>query len=420
MKLKINHIDKIEGHGSLMVDLENGNMDKVRFRTEEGARLTESLLRERPYFDAHIITPRICGVCPIIHNIVAIRGIEAAMGIKPKSEVVLLRKLMLCCQTIDSHVLHLVFLSLGDFLNSRNDVKLIHEHPKEAGVALMVKDYAIDLAKVLSGRTVHPLASQVAGFKRPPNREALAKFLEDYDKVLEGAIAIAEIFRGLKYPELNFENEFAAMVDPKEYAYYDGKMATLNSAPVSIQKFYEKIEEYHRPLEAIKHTKIGGKSYMVGALARLNLNYKNLHPQAKAFTKKCGLKFPVYNSFYNILAQAIETIHFVEESQILLKQYLKTKEHDLNYPIKIKAGKGVSASEAPRGTLFHYYEVDANGIIKNSNIITPTAQLTENIEQDMAVYLKSIEGEKMDDDQRRQAARKLIRAYDPCMTCSTH
>jgi len=420
MKLVINHIDKIEGHGSLIAELEKGHVDKVRFMTLEGARLTESLLVGRPYSDPAIITPRICGVCPIIHNITALRGVEDAMGVKVKKDVVLLRKLMLCCQMIDSHALHLIFLSLGDFLNSRNDIRLVKEHPKEAAVTLRVKDFAIRLSKVIAGRTVHPLASQVGGFKRTPDRAMLKQFLAEADGILEDALAIAEIFRGLPYPKLDIENEFVALVHPKEYAYYDGKMATLHKAAMPIKKFVQGIEEYNRPLERVKHTRLQGKSYMVGALARLNLSNKKLHPQAQKFLKKCHLKFPVHNTFYNILAQAIELVHFVEETKLLLKEYLATKEHDMNYPFAVKAGKGFGASEAPRGTLFHYYEIDKNGTVKGCNLITPTAQLTENIEQDMAVYLRDSNAAEMTSDQRRQAARKLIRAYDPCMTCATH
>lgn len=403
-----------------MVDLENGNMDKVRYRTEEGARLTESLLISRPYYDAAIITPRICGVCPIIHNITALRGVEAAMGVKIKPEVILLRKLMLCCQHVDSHALHLFFLSLPDFLNFRSDLKMAEAHPEETKLALKVKDYSIKMAQVLSGRTVHPLASQVAGFKRPPNREALKGFLSKYDEVLEGTLAVAEIFRGLKYPNMEVENQFVAMTNKDEYAYYDGNMTALDGNPMSIDKFYGKIEEYHRSHERIKHTLFNGESYMVGALARLNLNYKQLNSQAKKFLKKTGIKLPSHNPFHNIVAQGVELIHFVEETKMLLNEYLKLPEKDLDYPFKIKAGKGVSASEAPRGTLFHYYEIDENGIITGSNIITPTAQLAESIEKNMTVYLKEVNAENLNTDQRRQEARKLIRAYDPCMTCSTH
>lgn len=420
MKIKINHLAKMEGHASFVADILDGNVKEAMIKTEEGARLIEGVLRGRYYSEAPIITARICGICPVVHVLAAIKALESAFGVKPKVQTIALRKVMELAQIVHSHTLHLFFLSLPDFLGYRDDIKMAGKYPKEAQKAMEIREWALKVLEIIAGRAIHPLAAQVGGFKKWPSQEGIQKLLQNSDKVLKKSLDLAELFKKLKYPDLNNKTEYLALGSPKEYAIYDGDIVSSKGAKVSANRFMHKIEEIEKPYQLVKRNKWQGKPFMVGAIARLNLHHQQLNPRAKKFLKTTGLKLPTDNPFHNVLAQAVEVVHCLEEIIQILRQSKISYRSDkaVNVRFKARAGKGVGAVEAPRGTLYHYYEIGRNGYIKDCNIITPTAQFLTNLEADLAAYLpKTL---KISDSRRRQEIKKLIRAYDPCISCATH
>lgn len=416
MKLKIDHIDKIEGHAGFVAHILKGDVKSAKIETQEGARLIEGILIGRHYKDAPIITSRICGICPIIHNITAIRALEDAFKIKVSPEVEKLRKLMLLAQVIHSHGLHLFFLTLPDYCNISNDFKLIKKYPKETEKALLVRSFGIDLARIIGGRTVHPITSEVGGFKKMPDAKELTKLLKKTDKVLEAAKDLAYIFRDLKYPRLNRRSECISLAREKEYPFYSGNINSFNDEFVKVDDFLEKLKEIQKKGERIKRGEYKGQPFMMGAIARLNNNHKNLNTEAQKILNSFSRKAPFDNVFYNIFAQAVELVHCVEEISCLTLTLKFPKK--INKKIKIKKGYGVAAAEAPRGLLIHAYEIDGKGYIKNCNIITPTAQVLGNLEEDIKVFLPDLKN--MKEVEIKKKIRMLIRAYDPCITCSTH
>lgn len=418
MKIKIDHIDKIEGHGSFAADIMNGRVREARFRTLEGARLFEGILIGRRFEDAPIISARICGICPVVHNLTAIKALENALGVKPSQEVVILRKLMEYGQIIQSHSLHLFFLSLPDFLKFKTGVKLIRRYPQKTKQALRIREFGNKLIEIIGGRSIHPLTTEVGGFKKSPSKEKLKGLLTNFDEIMASALDLENLFSQLSYPKLTRKSEFMALSSPKEYAIYEGDIRSTLGFRRPAQKFIHKIEELKRPYELIKQARFKGQSYMVGALARLNLSSAKLNPRAKRILRKTKLKLPIQNTFYNILAQSIEVVHLLEESRKLINQVLKLNLKNLKKKYPLKAGEGVGAVEAPRGTLYHYYKIDQRGLIQDCNIITPTAQMIPHLEDDLKVYLRNLG--KISPQNRRQEIRMLVRAYDPCMTCSTH
>ncbi|MFH1598067.1 MAG: Ni/Fe hydrogenase subunit alpha [Patescibacteria group bacterium] len=418
MKIKIDHICKIEGHADFIADIERGDVKTARFRTLEGARLIEGILIGRKYIEPTIITPRICGICPVVHNLTSTKAIEACFDIEPTEQVILLRKILELAQFIHSHGIHLFFLTLPDFFKIKTELKMLEKFPKEAQMAIRVRNFGVDLVKVIGGRTVHPITTEIGGIKRLPDRKALHEILSRYDSVMEDALALAKVFAGLEYPELFRKQDYMSLHNSSEYAIYDGDVMSLHGTKIPASKFMHSIEEVKRPYELIKHAKYRGDSYFVGAIARINNNQSQLNPVATKVLRSSGLKFPSYNNFHNIMCQAIELVHCLEESKKLLNQYFKQRSQKLNVPVKVKAGRGVGAVEAPRGTLYHYYETDKNGFITDCNIITPTAQQVPNLEQDLKTWIPNVM--QLDEKTRVQEIRKLIRAYDPCMTCATH
>ncbi len=417
-RIKIDHIDKIEGHAGFVGKLLNGKVKEAKYEVKQGIRLIEAILRGRPYEDAPIITARICGICPVVHNLCAIKALEKAIKIKPSPQTITLRKIMMLGQLIQSHSLHVYFLCLSDFFKYKSDLKLIKRFPRTTKRIFKIRDFGNKLIASIGGRSIHPLTTEVGGFKKLPKVEDIRTLLDEQPKILKEALAVANIFAFLLYPKFERKTEFVALTSTKEYAIYDGKVVSSNGLEFLPEEVTEKIQEIQYPSEPVKRVLHDDMPIMPGALARLNINYKKLNPKAKKAWNKFGVKLPTYNSFYNIYAQVVEIINCVEESKKLLRKLIKRKLRSPWQKFKPKAGRGIAAIEAPRGTLYHDYTVDKKGIIKHANIITPTAQFICNLEEDIKEFIPDLR--KLKPEARRQKIRMLIRAYDPCMTCSVH
>jgi coenzyme F420-reducing hydrogenase alpha subunit len=409
----------MEGHTGFMASVIQGDVKSAKFEVQEGIRLIEGVLIGRHYADLPIVAQRICGICPVVHNLTSIKALESAMNIKVTSETKKLRELMEMGQIIHSHALHLFFLSLADFLDMDNDIQLVQEYPEETKKAVRLREFGMDIVRVIGGRVVHPMANEVGGFKKAPDADALRKILQDSDEILKIAEDLGEVFASIKIPDFSRETEFVALGNRNEYSIYDGDIISSHGLHIPVEKFEINFQELQKQNEVIKKVNHEGRSYMLGAIARINLHHDKLTPQARKYLDKLGWKFPDYNSFHNILAQMVEVIFAIEKSKKLILELLNA---DLNEvvtkPYAVKAGVGVAAVEAPRGTLYYHVEVDEKGYVKNVNIITPTAQSLANLEDDITKYIPSIL--QLSEKDREKKLRAFIRAYDPCISCAVH
>lgn len=409
----------MEGHTGFMASVLHGDVRSAKLEVQEGIRLIEGVLIGREYQDMPVVAQRICGICPVVHNLTAIKSLENAMGIAVTSETEKLRTLMELAQIIHSHALHLFFLSLADFLDMDNDITLVKEYPEETKKAIRLREYGMEIVKIIGGRVIHPLTNEVGGFKKAPDREALKKLLADSKEVLDIALELGEFFKTIKIPEFNRETEYVCLSAKGEYAIYDGDIVSSKGLHIPVSDFEANFHELQKQKEVIKRVEHDGESYMIGAIARVNINQGRLRPEAHSYLKSLQWKFPNYNPFNNILCQMTEVIHAISESAMLLKEVLNLDlEEAVTKKYIIKAGVGVAAVEAPRGTLYYHTEVDDKGYIKNVNIITPTAQFLCNLEEDIAGYIPQILS--LTDKEKEKKLRAFIRAYDPCISCAVH
>jgi coenzyme F420-reducing hydrogenase alpha subunit len=419
MDIKINHIAKMEGHAGFMASVIHGDVKSAKLEVQEGIRLIEGVLIGRHYADMPIVAQRICGICPVVHNLTSIKALENAMGVSVTPETEKLREVMELAQIIHSHALHLFFLSLADFLDMDNDIQLVKVYPEEAKKAIRIREYGMAMVKIIGGRVVHPLTNEVGGFKKAPETVELKKIVADSEEILKEAIELGEFFKGIKIPEFSRETEYVCLGNRSKYSIYDGDIVSSRGLHIPVEKFEANFQELQKQNEVIKKVEHNGQSYMVGAIARLNINRDKLNPKAQQYLESLDFRFPDFNPFHNILAQMVEIIHCVEESSKLISELLHA---DLNEvvtkPYKIKEGIGVAAVEAPRGTLYYHVEIDANGYVKNVNIITPTAQFLANLEDDIMEYIPSVLD--LPDKAREKKLRAFIRAYDPCISCAVH
>ncbi|NQV13681.1 MAG: Ni/Fe hydrogenase subunit alpha [Parcubacteria group bacterium] len=417
-EFKINHIDKIEGHAGFVGKIIDGQMDEAKMELQMGVRLFERMVMNRPYEDVPVIVARVCGVCPVVHHLTAIKALENALDVTPSEQTIKLRKLMMYGQFIQSHSLHVYFLCLSDFFNIKHDVELIKKFPRFTEMALEIRDFGNELIRIIGGRTIHPVSSIVGGFLKLPDRAELKKLQDKYKSTLQACAKLGELFGELEYPEFERETEYVALSDKNEYGLYQGNIISNKGLNVEPDGYEAEIKEIHRPYEVVKRVMRNQKSIFAGALSRINLSHDQLSPLAKKLWDAAGIKTPCYNSFYNVLAQVVEIVHCLEESDRLLGEILSSEYGPDRVEFKFKNGKGAACIEAPRGTLYHWYQLSDKGVVEESNIITPTAQFITNLEEDVKAYFPATK--KMDKAERERKIKMLIRAYDPCITCTVH
>jgi coenzyme F420-reducing hydrogenase alpha subunit len=422
MKIKIDHIAKIEGHAGFTAEIIDGHVSQARLNVLEGARLLEGILRSRKYYEVSAITARICGVCPVVHTLTSLKALENAMNVRVSRQTIFLRKLLMLGQLINSHALHIFFFSLSDFFGIKNDLELIAKYPEKTKSAVAIRNFGNKIIEIIGGRSIHPITPIVGGFTKLPSIQNIKKIGKMAKEILPQAVELAQLFASLAYPDFERKTDFVCLFSQKDYAIYD-KEITINrdSYEPNIESFMHRVKEFQVQEDAVKRTSLNENPYMVGAIARINNNSEALNPKAKKIFKKTNISLPSLNPFHNILAQAVEIVHCVEEIIALTKaqKIIRPEEQPISRSA-ISPGFGSAAIEAPRGSLFYFYEVGADGLIKNCNIITPTAQNLARLEEDLKIWLPLLEKQGLKEDEIKDKIRMLIRAYDPCLTCATH
>jgi sulfhydrogenase subunit alpha len=419
VNVNVHHLTRVEGHGNIVVDVKNGELVKAEWQIVEAPRFFEAMLRGRPYYEASHITSRICGICSTGHATASLRATENALAVDLSEQTELLRKLVFHGEIIDSHVLHVYMLVAPDFFGVGSVLPLAATHPEVVKRALRIKKLSGDLCAMISGRHTHPIAMTVGGFTHLPTIEELLAMRERLVAAREDMDETIALLKTLPWPDFERETEYVSLKKDEEYAFIDGRIATTDGFTYELPEYREVTNEYMVPHSTAKWSKHNRDSYMVGALARFNNNYDQLQPRAKAAAEELGMKPIVTNPFLNSAAQAIEMVHCVEDSIILIDELVdQGVDEEPLYQFQGKGGEGVGAADVPRGTLFHNYVIDDDGLIQGANCVIPTNQNHANIEADMHALLPQIIDQPQ--EEITHTLEMLVRAYDPCISCSTH
>jgi coenzyme F420-reducing hydrogenase alpha subunit len=384
----------------------------------ESPRFFEAMLIGRHYDDVHHIASRICGICSIAHTTASIQATEAAFGIQLSEQTVLLRKLLFDAEMLESHVLHTLFLVAPDLLGVPSVIPLAATHKDVVVMALRMKKLAYNLAEAIAQRKTHPLSCVVGGFTKFPDPADLKALKQRLNACLDDLDVETGLFKTLKIPDFVRETEYIALRDSDEYAWISGRIASSEEIEVPLEKYLEVTNEFSVPHSTAKYTKNKRDAYMVGALSRFNLNHTQLTPRARRVAKELGLTAPCYNPYMISVAQLVETYHIVEDAINIIDQLVQCGIVEEPVSVKPKAGRGVGAVEAPRGILFHDYTYNTDGIITKANCIIPTNQNHNNIQKDLEALVPKILSKPQAEIQ--QMMEMLVRAYDPCVSCSTH
>jgi coenzyme F420-reducing hydrogenase alpha subunit len=347
----------------------------------------------------------------------SVTALEKALDVEVSPQVYALRRLMYCGEYIESHALHIYLLQAPDLLGQPSALDLAAIAPEVVKNALRMKKIGNEVLKAIGGRSVHPVNACVGGFYRWPDVAPLKALLPELEWGLEAAKETVRWSLTLPYPDLEIDYEFVAIHHPEEYGVMHGDAWSSKGSKTSVADYEMRYFEEHvqRSNALHGHTSYGG-TYLVGPLARLNLNHAQLLPAAQKALKEAKLKLPLKNPYKSLIARAIELVHFYEEAIQLIKTYQLDGPSHL--ALKLKAGEGCGMSEAPRGLLYHRYKIDEQGMVKFAKIVPPTAQNLPRIEADLFALAPKLV--KMEQDVATLTAEHLVRAYDPCISCATH
>jgi coenzyme F420-reducing hydrogenase alpha subunit len=410
-------LTRVEGEGAVHVRVRDGRVEDVRLRIFEPPRFFEAFLRGRKYTEVPDITARICGICPVAYQFSSIAAMEDACGVEVPAPVRALRRLLYCGEWIESHALHVFFLHAPDYLGYPTAFAMARDHRRIVERALELKKAGNALMRVVGGREIHPVNVRVGGFYRAPTRRELAPVAEHLKRAREFAREAVGWTAELPCPDHEEDFEFVALRDPDGYAIEAGRLATSSGLDLAPAEYEARFTESHVPHSTALHSHLrDGRAYLTGPLARYALNGDRLSPLAREAAAAAGLGPVCRNPFRSIVVRAVEILHAADEALRIIESYEPPDPPAVDVPPRTGTGHGWT--EAPRGMLWHRYEIDDQGIIRSARIVPPTSQNQARIEQSVAAYVAG--HADLEDEQLRHRCEQTVRSYDPCISCATH
>lgn len=423
-KITLNHITKVEGHAEVNISIKDGKIEHCHVHSVEGARYFEGLIKGRMYDEVTLITSRICGICSCGHTIASIKAIENAFGMKPSLQTQLLRELVTIGERIRSHASHIYFFSLPDFLGYGNAIDMAKEYKQEVKDCLEIIRVGNEIIACIGGRDMHPFCPVVGGFTKDPDIARLQTLKQSLIDSLPLAEKCVELFASLEVPNYSRpDTVFISLDNLKTFPLHTGDIVSNTGLKFAPDQYEDFITEYFEPGSTAKFASMKGKEFMTGALARINNAGDRLTPRVQGLMKRLQIGVPSTNLFLNNLAQALEILHWTERAIEIIETH-EFKPEKIAEPV-LEPGKsyrGIAAIEVPRGILFHDYSFNGEGVLTDANIITPTVQNLADMEINVKTYLNQVitENPHKDKDELALEIEKMVRAFDPCFSCSTH
>jgi len=415
--VKVDYLARVEGEGALYVKLRGDRVEDVKLKIFEPPRMFEAFLRGRHFTEAPDITARICGICPIAYQMSAAHAVERALGARISPQVRLLRRLFYCGEWIESHALHVFLLHAPDFLGYEDAIQMARQHRDAVEQGLRLKKIGNHLVSVLGGREIHPISACVGGFYRVPGRAELSALTEDLKWALEASLSALRLASGFEYPDFEQDYEFVALRHPEEYPLNEGRLVSNRGLDIDASEFEDHIIEQHvkhsNALQAVLRKR---GSYMVGPLARINLNFDRLPEVARQAAADCGFKVPCRNPFRSLQARVLELVFACHEALRIIAEYEPPAEPRVE--VTPRASVGWAITEAPRGILYHRYELGEDGRIISARIVPPTSQNQRRVEDDLRALVPQLIC--LPPEQLSWRCEQAVRNYDPCISCATH
>ena len=415
-QLRVSSLARVEGEGGLRVVIDGDRVDEIELQIYEPPRFFEACLRGRQYTEVLDITARICGICPVAYQTSGSNAIEDACGISVDGRIAALRRLLYCGEWISSHVLHIYLLHAVDFLGYQDAIALAQDHRAEVERGLALKKVGNAVLEAVGGRAIHPVNPRLGGFHRAPTPQELAVLAEQLRRGLDLALETVTWVAGFDIPDVEIDHELVALTHPDRYAIEDGTVATASGLRIAPREYLQHAVEHQVPHSTALHATFDGRRYLTGPLARYSINSAQLSPLAREAAAAAGLGETCRNPFRSIVVRAVETVYAIDEALRIISSYERPDPPAA--PVPPRAGVGHGVSEAPRGLLYHRYQLEADGAIRTATIMPPTSQNQPAIEDDLRRVVAS--NLQLDDEHLTGLCEQTIRNYDPCISCSTH
>jgi coenzyme F420-reducing hydrogenase alpha subunit len=412
------NLARVEGEGSVTVNIRAGAVNDVRLEIFEPPRFFEAFLRGRRHTEPPDITSRVCGICPVAYQMSACRAIESVCGVTVDGPLRDLRRVLYCGEWIESHALHIYLLHAPDFLGYDGAIELARDHRDLVERGLRLKKAGNRILEVLGGRAVHPINVRLGGFWRLPSDEELSDLTEVLHRALDDARATVRWVAGFDFPDFTHAPEYLALDQEGTYPLEGGdQVVTSSGLRFPVSEFGSYVTEEHVAHSTALHARLHGhNTYLTGPLARYALHHDLLSPSARSAAKDAGLGATCTNPFQSIVVRAVEVVFACEEALKLLEHWERPAAPALEVPPR--AGLGHGATEAPRGLLYHRYELDAEGIVLSASLIPPTSQNLRVIEDDLRALVAT--RLDLDDHTLTHLCEQAVRNHDPCISCATH
>ena len=384
--IKVDYLARVEGEGALYVKVKDDSVVDVQLKIFEPPRFFEAFLRGRSFAEAPDITARICGICPIAYQMSAVHAMEDAFGVTVDGPLRALRRLIYCGEWIESHTLHVYMLHAPDFLGYPDAIQMAKDHPDIVQRGLQLKKAGNEIVAFLGGREIHPINVRVGGFYKVPTKRQLLTLAERLKWAREAALETVRWAATLPCPAFDRDYEFVALRHPAEYPFNEGRLVSNQGLDIAIRDYDNYVAEEHVPYSNALHAVLIGRgAYVVGPLARYNLNFDRLSPVAQEAARAAGLAAVCQNPFQSIIVRSVEILYACDEALRIIEAY-EMPDHP-SVEVQPRAAMGYACTEAPRGILYHRYQVDDNGVIVDAKIVPPTSQNQKSIEADLRRFV---------------------------------
>lgn len=410
-------LTRVEGEGALDLRIENGEITELRLRIFEPPRYFEKFLEGRSYTEIPDMVARICGICPVAYQVTAAQALEKLFGVVLDPWARDMRRVFYCGEWIQSHSLHIHLLAAPDFFGCNNAIELARIAPGEVRRGLRIQALGNELMELFGARSVHPVGIRIGGFHAAPAPARVNALRDKLRAALPEAEALIRWAASIPVPQDDQSFISVAMRHPADYAIERGDIGASDGLHIGAEAFDAHFAERHELHSTALFCSYHRQPYLVGPLARLNLNHARLPARVQALLAETGLALPSRNLFHSLVARAVEILLALHEALRLLDGY---RVPDSPWaPVTPRAGVATGCTEAPRGLLWHRYEMDADGCVVNACIVPPTSQNQARIEEDLRLSLLNF-GLNQPDDALRLHCEQVIRNYDPCISCATH
>jgi coenzyme F420-reducing hydrogenase alpha subunit len=421
-KSSLSLLTRVEGEGRANIVVGDGKIKRIEVHIFEAPRFIEFGLKGRKPIEAPEITSRICGICSVSYQMASAKAFEYGMGIEVPYEEEEMRKAIFINEHIKSNVLHVLYLQLPDLLNASSSLEVFNKNPEIYKMATDLFMWSRKFMKVLGGRFHNIVNIRVGGVYSMPEKKEVEALSSQSERAITYARKLSEFVLDNqdKFPSYEQKIKPLVLCDAIEYPFISRNICS-DEMRFEISKFEEEVIPEQVPYSnSLRYRLRSGENYVVGPISRFNTSFYNLRGEVRRMLKSYGYMPPLKNMSYSIVARIAELYEFILRITDFIDNYRYVQVNEKSF--EIKEGTYYGAVEAPRGILYHRYTVNKRGLIEDANIIPPTSQNLISMEAFSMYHLEKIglinKAEQL--EKAHQEVQKIIRLFDPCISCSVH